>query len=111
MKHSELNIPNTTRSRLLEIARTAQLLANQLLALHRNLAVDESNESVSASSGYCSMNESVSTSSRERSSKRIKMTEIIRPAPPPILNIKEMRNKRHKLPSQEKLKLRLVYNN
>ncbi len=102
-------MPKTTRSQLLEIARTSQLLAYQLLALHSNLAVDESNESVSASSGYCSMNES-SISSPKRSSKKIKMTEIDR-NPAPTLSIKEMRKKCKKMSSQEKLKLRLFYNN
>ena len=87
----ELNIQNTTRSQLLEIARTAQLLAYQLLALHSDLAVDETNESVSASSGYCSMNES-SISSPKRSSKKIKTTETNR-SPAPILSIKEMYKK------------------
>ena len=64
---------------LLEISKTAQLLSNQLLGLHRSLAMGENKffavtQSTPASSGYCSINgsyENICFNSNQKLSRKL----------------------------------------
>ena len=64
---------------LLEISKTAQLLSNQLLGLHRSLAMGENKffavtQSTPASSGYCSINasyENICLNSNKKLSRKL----------------------------------------